>query len=88
MDLVRESVDEYFLASTQIPVQEEVLGLFLSPVICDKWINADLVTHIAPRARFEMPPVKPSKDLQQAKLLVSICLVGTHFVAYLLDQQR
>ena len=27
------------------------------------WINADQVTHIAPRVWIEIPPVKPSKDL-------------------------
>ena len=52
------------------------------------WINADLVTLIAPRVGIEIPPVKPSKDLLRAEPFVSICLVGTRFVAYLLDQQR
>ena len=48
MDSVRESVDESFLASTQIAFYDLVLGLSLLRVIPDSWINADSVTHIVP----------------------------------------
>ena len=52
------------------------------------WVNADLVTHIAPGARIEIPPIKPFKDLLRDELFVSIRLAGTHLVVYLLDQRR